>query len=75
MSIDGAMMPMVETNLETVRNPTNLFVVGCQLGSGKDYEDARYLYTLLLQYIDLNKLRDFISALGVEKEAKKILGV
>ncbi len=24
-------MPMVETNLETVRNPTNLFVGGCQL--------------------------------------------
>ncbi len=24
-------MPMIETNLETVRNPTNLFVGGCQL--------------------------------------------
>ena len=30
MSTDGAMMPMIETNLETVRNPTNLFVGGCQ---------------------------------------------
>jgi len=33
MSTDGAMMPMVETNLETVRNPTNLFVGWCQLKS------------------------------------------
>ena len=31
MNTDGVMMPMVETNLETVRNPTNLFVGGCQV--------------------------------------------
>jgi hypothetical protein len=30
MNTDGAMMPTVEMNLETVRNPQNLFVGGCQ---------------------------------------------
>ena len=45
------------------------------LGSDKDYEDARYLYLLLLKYIDKNKLKTLIKGLGVEKEAKQILGV
>ena len=45
------------------------------LASDKDYEDARYLYTLLSQYIDLRKLKYFISSLGVREAAKEILGV
>ena len=45
------------------------------LGSDKDYEDARYLYMLLLKYIDKNKLKMLIRSLGVEKAAKQILGV
>ncbi|MGC8662233.1 MAG: hypothetical protein ACP5RT_00380 [Candidatus Micrarchaeia archaeon] len=31
MSTDGAVISMIETNLETMRNPTNLFVGGCQI--------------------------------------------
>jgi len=34
MGTNGA--PMVETNLETVRNPTNLFVGGCQNRGNKE---------------------------------------
>ena len=45
------------------------------LGSGKDYEDARYLYKLLYKYINLKKLKALIKSLRVEKEAKIILGV
>ncbi len=45
------------------------------LGSDKDYEDARYLYKLLLQHIDTKKLKHFISILGVGREARKVLGV
>ena len=45
------------------------------LGSGKDYEDARYLYVLLSQHLNQRKLEKFIELLGVEKAARKILGV
>ena len=45
------------------------------LGSDKDYEDARYLYLLLLKYIDKDKLKMLIKSLGVERAAKQILGV
>ncbi|MGC8496346.1 MAG: hypothetical protein ACP5MX_04050 [Candidatus Micrarchaeia archaeon] len=45
------------------------------LGSDKDYEDARYLYELLLQHINLKRLIEFIRMLGAEKAAKKVLGV
>lgn len=45
------------------------------LSSDKDYEDARYIYNIFKAYIDVKKLRGFITELRVKKEiVNKVLG-
>ena len=43
------------------------------LGSEKDLEDARYLYNIFRENLDITLLKRQISELGVEKEADKII--
>ena len=45
------------------------------LSSDKDYEDARYIYNIFKAYIDVRKLRGFITELRVKREiVNKVLG-
>ena len=43
------------------------------LGSDKDFEDARHLYKVLKEHLDINLLKRQINELKVGKQAKKIL--
>lgn len=43
------------------------------LGSDKDFEDARHLYNLFKEHLDVNLLKKQISELRVEKQAEKVL--
>ena len=43
------------------------------LGSEKDLEDARYLYNIFRENLDIALLKKQISELRVEKEADKII--
>jgi hypothetical protein len=44
-----------------------------KLGSEKDFEDARHLYKVFKEHLNMNKLKSHISELGVEKEAEETL--
>ena len=44
-----------------------------KLGSEKDFEDARHLYKLFKEQLNINLLKSHISELRVEKEAERIL--
>lgn len=44
-----------------------------ELGSEKDFEDARHLYNIFREHLDIGLLRSHISELRVEKEAEEIL--
>jgi hypothetical protein len=44
-----------------------------KLGSEKDFEDARHLYKVFKEHLNMNKLKSHISELGVEKEAEEAL--
>ena len=43
------------------------------LGSDKDFEDARHLYNIFKEHLDINLLKRQISALKVEKQAELVL--
>ncbi len=43
------------------------------LGSDKDFEDARYLYKVFKEHLDISLLKRQISELRVEKQAEKVL--
>lgn len=43
------------------------------LGSDKDFEDARHLYKVFKEHLDLNLLKRQISGLKVEKQAERVL--
>ena len=43
------------------------------LGSDKDFEDARHLYKVLKEHLDINLLKRQINELKVGKQAEKIL--
>jgi len=43
------------------------------LGSDKDFEDARHLYNIFKEHLDMGLLKRQISALRVEKQAEKVL--
>ena len=43
------------------------------LGSDKDFEDARHLYNIFKEHLDINLLKRQIVELKVEKQAEKIL--
>jgi hypothetical protein len=43
------------------------------LGSDKDFEDARHLYKVFKEVIDIELLKHQVKELNVEKEAEKIL--
>lgn len=43
------------------------------LGSDKDFEDARHLYKVFKEFLDINLLKTQIKELNVENEAEKIL--
>ncbi|MFH1663751.1 MAG: hypothetical protein ABH986_02995 [archaeon] len=43
------------------------------LGSEKDFEDARHLYKVFKEHLDINLLKRQINELKVEKQAEKIL--
>lgn len=43
------------------------------LGSDKDYEDARHLFTLFKEKIDMNLLSYHLQELGVKKKAERVL--
>lgn len=44
-----------------------------KLGSEKDFEDARHLYKVFKEHLDMGLLKNQIRELGVEKEAELIL--
>jgi len=44
-----------------------------KLGSDKDYEDARYLYKVFKEHLNMNKLKSHIQELRVEKQAEEAL--
>lgn len=44
-----------------------------KLGSEKDFEDARHLYNIFREHLDIGLLRSHINELRVEKEAEEIL--
>lgn len=43
------------------------------LGSGKDFEDARHLYNIFKDHLDIDLLRRQIAELNVEKQAAEVL--
>jgi len=43
------------------------------LGSDKDFEDARHLYKVFKEFLDLNLLKNQIKELDVEDEAERVL--
>ena len=43
------------------------------LGSDKDFEDARHLYNIFKEQLDMNLLRRQVSELKVERQAEKVL--
>jgi hypothetical protein len=44
-----------------------------KLGSEKDFEDARHLYKMFKEHLNINKLKSHISELGVKKEVEEAL--
>ncbi|MCX6802988.1 MAG: hypothetical protein NTY48_00260, partial [Candidatus Diapherotrites archaeon] len=44
-----------------------------KLGSDKEFEDAKHLYTIFKEYLDINLLNKQVQELGVTKEAERIL--
>jgi hypothetical protein len=71
----------LENKIEVDLNKEKLFVSEIELqiafklnlGSDKDFEDAKHIYNIFKEHLDLDLLRKQISELNVEKQAEKIL--